>query len=63
MTGYTCPICQESIERDLIVFSEHTKTHIVDEIKRKHPDWITQNGVCQQCLDYYEKAKKGEKYR
>ena len=58
MNTYTCPICQESMDRDMMVLKAHTNVHIIDEIKKKHPEWIEENGACQKCVDYYEKAKK-----
>ncbi|MBI3315678.1 MAG: hypothetical protein HYZ87_01710, partial [Candidatus Omnitrophica bacterium] len=56
MQVYTCPTCGSSMERDLLVFIRHTDSHIIDELKKKHPEWITQGGFCVQCLDYFKKA-------
>ena len=34
MNTYTCPICQETMERDLILFIRHTDYHIRQEMTR-----------------------------
>ena len=60
MAVYTCPTCGEKMERDLLLFSRHTDAHIVDEIKKKHPAWITEDGFCQKCLDHYKQALTGK---
>lgn len=56
MSIYTCPTCGEKMERDLLLFIEHTDQHVVEEIKKRHPSWITKDGFCPQCLDYFKKA-------
>ncbi len=56
MQVYTCPTCGERMERDLLLFVKHTDNHIVEEIKRKRPNWVTSEGYCPNCLDYFKKA-------
>ena len=60
MAVYTCPTCGEKMERDLSLFIDHTDIHIVDEVKKLHPAWVTDDGFCDKCLDYYKKARLGE---
>ena len=60
MAIYTCPTCGEKMERDLSLFMDHTDKHIVDEVKKLHPAWITDDGFCAKCLDYYKRARLGE---
>ncbi len=60
MAVYTCPTCGEKMERDLTLFMDHTDAHIVEEVKKLHPTWITDDGFCAKCLDYYKKARLGE---
>lgn len=57
---YTCPVCSQSVERELLVFIDHTEQHIVDEIKKKHPEWVGKNGVCRKCLDHFRQMMKGK---
>lgn len=54
MGVYQCPVCHQKIRRDLILFLNHAKLHIVEEIKKQHPEWIETSGVCKRCVDYYE---------
>jgi hypothetical protein len=58
MQTYTCPSCGEIMERDLSLFMDHTDRHIVDEVKKQHPAWITQDGYCPKCLDYFKRAMR-----
>lgn len=58
--AYTCSVCNQTVEGDLIKFTAHTEDHIVDLIKAKHPDWVDDDGICQKCVDYYKKQLKGE---
>lgn len=52
---YTCPICDQRIERELLTFLKHGDFHIIDEIKKAHPNWVCSAGLCPKCLEYYEK--------
>ena len=54
---YVCPLCQKKINRDLLLFNAHTEQHILDVIKKDHPDWAAQDGTCKKCADYYKKAR------
>lgn len=59
---YKCSLCGRKVDGDLAVFVDHTETHVIDEIKAKHPDWVEENGMCQQCLDYYKGELKGKPF-
>lgn len=48
------------MERDLLVFMGHTDAHIFQELKKGHPEWITQEGFCPKCLDHFRAAMRGE---
>ena len=56
MAVYTCPTCGEKMERDLSLFMDHTDRHIIDEVKRLHPNWITPDGYCPKCLEHFKHA-------
>ena len=58
MAVYTCPTCGEKMERDLSLFMDHTDKHIVDEVKKLHPNWLTADGYCPKCLDYFKRAMR-----
>lgn len=54
MATYRCPVCQEEMPRDLVLFLDHTNQHIMDEIKRKYPHWVAADGVCRKCVEYFQ---------
>lgn len=58
MQAYKCPTCGERIERNLLLFIKHTDQHILEEIKKKNPQWVTKDGFCHNCLDFYKKNIK-----
>jgi len=60
---YICPVCNRSMERDLLVFLSHTEGHIVDEIKKSHPSWVGSDGICRKCHDFYRKQIQPEPAR
>ncbi len=43
------------MSRDLLVVISHTEEHIIDVVKKAHPDWIEKNGLCKRCYEYYKK--------
>ena len=55
MDRYVCPVCKAKIERDLLLYIKHTDGHIIDAIKKKHPEWADDDGLCVKCVDYYKK--------
>jgi len=48
------------MSRDLLVVVPHTEQHVVDAIKKKHPEWAESNGVCKKCYEFYKKQMKGD---
>lgn len=54
MANYNCPTCGEKIQRDMILFYKHTDTHVVEEIRKLHPKWMSDDGYCPKCLDYFK---------
>ena len=60
MSAYQCPVCHKEVPRDLVVFLDHAKQHIIDEIKKQHPEWVENSGVCKQCMMYYEEQLGGK---
>lgn len=58
---YICPECGKRMPRELQVIIPHTEGHIVDAIKKKHPDWAGPDGVCKKCYAYYKNQLRGGK--
>ena len=59
MAIYTCPTCGEKMERDLSLFIDHTDKHIVAELQKNNPAWVTKEGFCPKCLEYYKNQISG----
>lgn len=60
MSVYVCPTCGEKMDRDLLLFIQHTDAHVVEELKKKNPQWITEEGYCPKCLEHYKASMRGE---
>ena len=58
--GYRCPLCDKEMERDLILFLDHTDQHVIDRIKLAHPEWVAEDGACKPCVAYYKSQISGE---
>lgn len=56
---YKCTLCGKVMKDDLKEFIDHTETHVVDEIKKDHPDWVEKNGICHKCVEYYRQQIRG----
>ena len=56
---YQCSVCGKKVKDDLLVYIGHTETHIIDEIKKYHPEWVQDDGLCAKCVDYYKGQLKG----
>ena len=53
-TKYKCPVCRNEMDRDLMAFMNHVHQHILDEIKKLHPELVSSNGECVKCEQYYQ---------
>lgn len=51
---FTCPNCGKEMDADLLVIVPHNEEHIIDEIKKKNPDWVESDGICKKCYEYYK---------
>ena len=51
---YTCPVCGEQMAHDMIRFLSHVKQEIIQNIKKKRPDWTPEQGICPDCKSHYE---------
>lgn len=57
--AYSCSVCGEKIEGDLVTLQEHTDKHIIDLLKYDHPEWVKSNGICPKCVEYYRTEIQG----
>lgn len=49
-----CPICKKEQEENLINLCDAAYKSAMEMIKKRHPDWVEQDGACQKCVAYYE---------
>ena len=54
MEDFVCGTCGKALPRDLLVIIPHTEEHIVEAIRKKHPDWSEPHGICKKCYNYYK---------
>ena len=59
---YVCSVCKQHVNGDMILYMDHTQKHIMDLVKHDHPDWTEKDGICQQCVKYYEDELKGSTF-
>jgi len=52
---FICPVCYKKLPRELKYIIPHTEEHIVDEIKKVHPNWVEKDGMCGKCYEYFKK--------
>ena len=57
---YRCPLCGRTMERNLVLFLNHTDQHVIDQVKKEHPEWVSKDGVCKPCAEYYRRQLSGE---
>jgi len=53
-TKCKCPVCGVEVVRDVSAFLDHTKQHILDVVRSRHPEWIARDGSSARCGEYYE---------
>ena len=51
---YTCPTCGAVFPRELLKIISHTEEHIVEEVKKRHPEWADKDGICKRCYEHYK---------
>lgn len=52
LVDYQCPVCGKIIKDAIPLFVDHTEGHILEIIKKNHPQWVSENGVFPPCLAY-----------
>jgi hypothetical protein len=60
MTDYKCPLCGREMSRNLAVYLDHTQQHVIDQIKKEHPEWVAEDGACKPCAEYYKIQLSGK---
>ena len=60
---YICAACQQKVTGDMIMYLDHTDQHIIDLLKNDHPEWVEKEGICKQCVEYYQQELKGSIFK
>lgn len=50
-----CPICKKMVSENLVDTCESAHQYVIDNIKKKHPNWVEKDGACPKCIEYYKK--------
>lgn len=58
---YICPTCGKHLSRELSQIIPHTEEHIIEAIKKNHPEWDKKGDVCKKCYDHYKKQMGKDK--
>ncbi|MBP7217145.1 MAG: hypothetical protein KBA46_07690 [Candidatus Omnitrophica bacterium] len=58
--NYICPICNKELPPDVFSYVKHGEGHIIEEIKKSHPEWSEKDSLCIKCYAYYKKSLRGK---
>jgi hypothetical protein len=58
---FSCPICKQTIPYELKAVMSHQDEHVVEQIKKNHPDWAQDDGICRKCYDYYKSQVRSQR--
>jgi hypothetical protein len=50
--GLRCPLCDFTCYEPIKNWSSEMSV-VADEIKKDHPQWTPESGICPQCFDLY----------
>lgn len=50
--GLRCPLCDFTSYESIKNWPSEMRV-VIDEIKKDHPQWTTESGICPQCFDLY----------
>lgn len=54
MARYSCPICGDLVEEELLCLHFERERWLVRRIKEKHPEWVEEDGACPRCLKAFK---------
>jgi serine protease AprX len=49
-----CPLCNDEVDKLLFRFHIDNERTVIEKIKRDHPAWTIDDGICSRCMDYYQ---------
>lgn len=60
MAQKECPICNKVVDEKVIQVCQDAEAWIIQSIKRSHPNWVSEDGTCPKCLEYYKNIGEGK---
>ena len=51
---YQCPLCGSHMRRDASVFLCHARGHILEALRKEHPEWGSPQDALDASQRYYE---------
>ncbi|HEX2606932.1 MAG TPA: S8 family serine peptidase, partial [Flavisolibacter sp.] len=51
---FICPLCQDRVDQLLFQYHQMEEQVIINQIKKLHPEWAREDGLCSRCLDYFQ---------
>ncbi len=55
---YHCQVCNREIDEKVALTHIKTEEYLINLIKKDHPVWEKDKGICHDCLEYYRKLVK-----
>lgn len=55
---YTCEICKRKIDDFASIAHVKAEEYLLELIRRDHPEWNEQKGMCPRCIEYYRRLVK-----
>ena len=49
-----CPLCNDEVDKLVYHFHIDNERTVIEKIKRDHPGWTIDDGICSRCIDYYQ---------
>jgi hypothetical protein len=57
MTTYHCPLCGNAVDERLRFLE--TERWLIARIRRRHPEWVAEDGACPRCVEAYRGRREG----
>lgn len=48
-----CPVCNDAVHKLLYRFHIDSERAVLERIKKEHPSWAKNDGICSRCVDYF----------
>ena len=55
--SYICPICGDRVRPEIRGLHALAERWVIEQIKKRHPEWVEADGLCPKCLDHYRDSQ------